>query len=88
MKMKSEKQLSQNEITSFCTHISIAIQAGITPLKSLNVLLNDSTTSASTHIYEQILKELKTEQPFHTASASTIYFPYYCLHLVLFSVDS
>ena len=86
--MKLEKQLSQSEITSFCTQIAMLIEAGITPYDSIHILLNDAKTAAGKKIYEQILEELKKGEAFHTALASTGLFPDYCLHLIMLGEES
>lgn len=86
--MRDKKALSNAEIASFCSQVSLLIQAGITPFESINILYNDAKNSKGADLLKTILDICKQGEPFHKALAATEVFPDYMVHMIALGEDS
>ena len=80
--MKKQKLLSTEELASFCSQTSLLFQAGIPPVESMYVLLNDMTSEKGRELLESILKTCRQGDTFYEALKATGVFPNYVLHTV------
>lgn len=87
-KRRKEKQLSTAEIASFCNQTSLLFQAGITPVESMNILLNDTKSDGGRELLLAILEVCRQGEPFHKALESTGLFPEYVLHMIALGEES
>ncbi|MGN1148545.1 MAG: type II secretion system F family protein [Lachnospiraceae bacterium] len=83
-----QKRLSNQEIASFCGQTAMLFQAGIAPLESMNILLNDSKTDEGREIIQTILDTCKKGEPFFEALKSADVFPDYVLHMIALGEES
>lgn len=86
--MKAEKQLTPNEISSFCSQTAMLIHAGITPLEAMSILKNDSEGTDGGKIYNAIFEECRKGVAFSEALKVTGIFPDYCLRLIALGEES
>ncbi len=86
--MRKQKMLSNAEIASFCNQCSMLFQAGITPLESMSIMLNDTKSSAGKELISSILSVCQTGEPFHKALEATGVFPEYVLHMLTLGEES
>ena len=65
-KNRSKKQLSKQEIASFCDQMAMIIKAGITPKDGLELMLTDTKDEATKAVLEELLKYSRLGEPFST----------------------
>lgn len=83
-----QKSLSNQEIASFCSQTAMLFHAGITPVESMNILLNDSSTTQGAEILRVILDTCKHGVPFSKALQDSGVFPAYVLHMIALGEES
>ena len=76
------KQLNAVEIAGFFSQTALLIQAGITPLSAMEILLSDTKGKGGRVLLEQIIASCKSGSFFHEALAQTECFPDYCINLI------
>ena len=86
--MRKQKQLTNEELASFCNQTAILFQAGITPLESMNILLNDIKSDKGRELIHQILDVCRQGEPFYKALAATEVFPDYVLNTIILGEES
>ncbi len=86
--MKKQKMLSNGELASFCNQSAMLLQAGITPLESMRILLSDTRTHAGKEIITSILSVCETGEPFYKALAQTGVFPDYVINMLTIGEES
>lgn len=86
--MKKQKQLTNEEIASFCNQTAILFQAGITPLESMNILLSDIKSEKGKELIRTILEVCREGEPFYKALEATKVFPDYVLHTIVLGEES
>lgn len=86
--MKTQKLLSNEEIASFCNQTAMLLQAGITPLDSMRILLSDTKSNAGKELITSILSVCQTGEPFYKALAQTGVFPDYVIHMLTLGEES
>lgn len=52
--MKAKRTLTQAEIASFCSQTAMLIQAGITPVESMSIMLSDMKNDQGREILQGI----------------------------------
>lgn len=80
--MKEQKNLSTEEIASFCNQTAMLFQAGIPPVESMYVLLHDIKSEKGRELLEAILEKCQQGDTFYEALKSTGVFPDYVLYTV------
>lgn len=86
--MKAQKELNNNEISSFCGQMAMILNAGITPAAGLSILLSDSKDGDGRKILKQIHDSCEHGQSFYHALESTHVFPDYVLNMVHLGEES
>lgn len=86
--MKEQKRLSNAEIASFCNQTALLFQAGITPIESMNILINDIKSEDGKALIQEILDVCRKGEPFSKALAATEVFPDYVLHTITLGEES
>ena len=76
------KQLNAAEIAGFFSQTALLIQAGITPLSAMEILLGDTKGKQGQKLISQIITSCKDGSFFYEALESTECFPSYCINLV------
>ncbi|MCR4704936.1 MAG: type II secretion system F family protein [Lachnospiraceae bacterium] len=83
------KPLSNREIASFCSQMFYLLQAGITPMNGMEILLQDTERNTATHeLIEQIFDTCMEGGSFATAIKSTGRFPEYVLSMIALGEES
>lgn len=83
-----QKQLSNQEIASFCSQTAMLFQAGIAPAEGMNILLNDSKSTEGKEILQAVLDTCRQGESFVTALRATNVFPDYVLHMIALGEES
>lgn len=86
--MKKMKALSNAEITTFCGQLSLLINAGITPVESIQILLKDIDNPKGKELLEDILSNTSEGLSFSEALDKTNTFPSYFIHMVSLGEES
>lgn len=86
--MKKQKQLTNEEIASFCNQTAILFQAGITPLESMNILISDMKSAKGKDLIHTIREVCRDGEPFYKALETTKVFPGYVLHTIALGEES
>ena len=86
--MKDTKQLSNAEVASFCSQIAMLLQAGITPMEGINIMLSDTKDPSGKELLTQIRDICRQGELFHKALADTGMFPDYVLHTIALGEES
>lgn len=86
--MKAKRTLTQAEIASFCSQTAMLIQAGITPVESMSIMLSDMKNDQGREILQGIWDVCKKGTSFHEALESVGVFPDYCLRLIALGEES
>ena len=80
--MKNTKMLSNTEISSFCEQIALILNAGITPVEGMGILVSDTKNAEGRIIIQSIWNVCKAGESFYTAVKSSGVFPDYVLHMI------
>lgn len=75
--MASSKQLSNLEISSFCSQMTMLLRAGIAPAEGVRILLSDTTDSDGKAIFQSILDVCMQGESFSKAITAAGVFPDY-----------
>lgn len=86
--MKKIKALSNAEITSFCSQLSLLIDAGIAPIDALEVLIKDITNPKGKALLNSILTNMTAGLSFAEALNDTGLFPPYFIHMISLGEES
>ena len=86
--MKDRKLLSNEEIASFCNQTAMLFQAGIPPVESMNIMLEDVKSSGGRELLTQILEVCSQGEPFYRALESTGVFPDYVINMLALGEES
>lgn len=86
--MKAKRTLTQAEITTFCSQTAMLLQAGITPVESMSILLSDMKNDQGREILQGIWDVCKKGTSFHEALESVGVFPDYCIRLIALGEES
>lgn len=86
--MKKNKKLTQDEIASFCSQLSLLLPAGITPYEAIMLMCEDTSDLQGKAILEQLETALKDGLSFHEALKNTDVFPDYVVSMVLLGEES
>lgn len=86
--MKEKKMLSNREIATFCSQVSMIYNAGITPAEGMGILLSDTTSAEGREVIEEIQKHCSMGEPFHSAVAACGVFPDYVVNMMTIGEES
>jgi len=80
--MKKQNYLTNEELASFCSQMSILLHAGISPVEGLRILLSDTTDSASRHLIEDLLSSVSEGNSFSESLKVVGVFPDYVVNTI------
>ena len=86
--MNTTKKLTNSELASLSSQLSLLINAGITPAESVNIMLKDTSDPQGKEILTQILNLCNEGNYFHDALEQTGVFPHYMLHMIKIGEES
>lgn len=86
--MKEQKKLNNAEIASFCQQTALLLQAGITPLDAMNILLTDSKNESGKKVLDSIKSEISKGSKFSEALKISGVFPDYVLTTISLGEES
>jgi type IV pilus assembly protein PilC len=76
------KMLTNRELSSFCDQIAMILNAGISPVEGISIMLEDTTTTEGREILGKIAKQVDAGQSFHTSISAAGVFPKYALDMI------
>ena len=86
--MKKMKLLSNNEVASFCSQLSLLLPVGVTPYESISLMYQDTMTTEGKELLKKIEASLKEGLSFHEALSETGVFPEYVVSMILLGEES
>ena len=86
--MKQQKKLSNSELSSFCTELSLLYNAGITPDRGISIMIKDSKNPKGTALLKEIQSVTGLGGRFHEALEKTGVFPEYVTKTVALGEES
>ena len=86
--MKAKKLLTNTEIASFCTQMSLLLNAGITPADGMSILLQDTKSGEGREILSTIQAACNNGESFYLAIKKTDVFPSYVLNMIAIGEES
>jgi len=85
---KKQAKLTDYEISVFCRQMSILLKAGIGPAESVNILMQDITTSSGKSILDALRQVLSSGEQLHVALKISNVFPEYVVNMVEIGEES
>ena len=76
------KMLTNRELSSFCDQIAMILNAGISPVEGISIMLEDTTTTEGREILGKIAEQVDAGQSFHTSISAAGVFPKYALDMI------
>ena len=76
------KQLTNRELSAFCEQIAMILNAGISPVEGISIMLEDTTTAEGKQILGKIFEQIENGQSFHTSISAAEVFPKYALDMI------
>lgn len=76
------KMLTNRELSSFCDQIAMILNAGISPVEGVSIMLEDTTTTEGREILGRIAEQIDVGQSFHTSISAAGVFPKYALDMI------
>lgn len=76
------KQLTNRELSAFCDQIAMILNAGISPVEGISIMLEDTTTAEGKQILGKIFEQIENGQSFHTSISAAEVFPKYALDMI------
>lgn len=86
--MKEIKKLTSEEISSFCSQTAMLLQAGLTPVDSMNIMISDAKSESTKQLLEKIREVCLQGEPFHKALAESKVFPDYVANMLALGEES
>ena len=87
-KKRRVKRMTSYEISVFCRQMSLLLSAGIGPMESVDIMLQDTHNQAGRQILEDIIGILVSGEKFHIALQMSGVFPDYVVHMVTIGEES
>lgn len=81
-KLSPAKKLNADELTFFCTQLSLILKSGVTLRDGIIMLMDDAHSPAATELLTKIVKVVENKKPFFDALASTGMFSEYFINMV------
>lgn len=76
------KMLTNRELSSFCDQTAMILNAGISPVEGISIMLEDTTTAEGKEILGRIAEQIEIGQSFHTSISAAGVFPKYALDMI------
>lgn len=76
------KMLTNRELSSFCDQIAMILNAGISPVEGISIMLDDTATAEGREILKKIAVQVDDGQSFHTSISAAGVFPKYALDMI------
>lgn len=86
--MKKTKRLSNSEVASFCSQLSLLLPAGITPFESIHLMAEDTVSASGKSLLSEIEASLRDGQSLHEALKASNVFPDYVVAMILLGEES
>lgn len=80
--MAKKKYLNNQELIMFCEHMAMVLKSGLTPAAGIQLMLDDTNTSAGRAILLPIAEKCNDGCSFSDAVAASGVFPPYALHMI------
>lgn len=80
--MKKTKLLTQEELATFCTELSLLLKSGITPIDAFTYMQADSVSKEGSLILSKIQQSLLSGSSLYESLCETALFPTYCLEMI------
>ena len=80
--MSKSRKLSNEELASFCSQVSILLQAGITPTEGIRILLSDTNDSGSKKLLQAIIDAVNEGNSFAESLEIVDVFPDYVINTI------
>lgn len=82
MSKPSGKLLSNKELSMFCDQIAMILNAGISPMEGVTIMLEDALSTEGKEILSVILDHCNRGESFHSSVAASGVFPKYALDMI------
>lgn len=82
MSANKKKTLNNQELSMFCDQIAMILNAGISPMEGISIMLDDATTAEGREILQTILDKCNEGDTFHHSVESSGVFPKYALDMI------
>jgi len=82
MKQTSGKLLSNRELSQFCDQIAMILNAGISPMEGVTIMLEDALSTEGKEILSVILEHCNQGESFHSSVSASGVFPKYALDMI------
>lgn len=79
---QNKKLLSNQEMSMFCDQIAMILNAGISPMEGVSILLEDATTNEGREILQVILDKCNEGDSFYHSLEAAGVFPKYALDMI------
>lgn len=79
---EKKKQLSNQEMSMFCDQIAMILNAGISPMEGVSIMLEDATTEEGREILQVISDNCNMGESFHNSIKESGVFPKYALDMI------
>ncbi|MFT3984941.1 MAG: type II secretion system F family protein [Lachnospiraceae bacterium] len=76
------KMLSNKELSLFCEQIGMVLNAGISPMEGISIMLEDAVSSEGKEILDKIYEKCSIGDTFHHSIDASGVFPKYALDMV------
>lgn len=80
--MMSKKLLNNEEMAFFCDQMSMIIEAGITPMEGISIMLEDTENAEGREVLEAINEKCEAGESFFNALSASEAFPKYALDMI------
>lgn len=82
MSKPSGKLLSNKELSMFCDQIAMILNAGISPMEGVTIMLEDALSTEGKEILSVILEHCNRGESFHASVSASGVFPKYALDMI------
>jgi len=79
---KKRKYLSNQEMSMFCDQIAMILNAGISPMEGVSMMLDDTTSEEGKEILKEISDRCNLGESFHSSVEASGVFPKYALDMI------
>ena len=79
---KNKKLLSNQEMSMFCDQIAMILNAGISPMEGVSIMLDDATSDEGREILSVISDRCNMGESFHSSVEASGVFPKYALDMI------
>lgn len=80
--MSKRKMLNNQELSMFCDQIAMVLNAGITPMEGIQIMLEDTSSLEGKDILKKIYTKCEEGESFYTAVSASGVFPKYALDMI------